>query len=312
VSANTTSTANITPRAITGTVTAVDKVYDRSTAATTSGTLTGVIVGDTVALDTAGAFRDRNAGSGKTVDVSGVLTGADATNYTVTSNTTAAAAITPRPVAATIVAADKVYDGTTAATTSGTLAGVLAGDEVGLVTQGAFRDPKAGARKQVDVSGVLAGSDAANYAPRANAAAIADVTPATLLVTAIDVVRTVDGLPFSGGGGVTYQGFIPGEDASLLAGSLLWGGSAQGAIRAGSYSLAPSGLAASNYRIHFAEGVLTMLPGRQTPESGQVEREARQGVAGAEGSVFSGAQQTGTQASRRVPLIVADDFLRVD
>ncbi len=54
----------------------------------------GVVSGDTVTPNTAsatGAFADKNVGTGKTVNVSGVaLSGTDAANYSVTQPTTTA------------------------------------------------------------------------------------------------------------------------------------------------------------------------------------------------------------------------------
>src|SRR5439155_321217 len=94
----TTTTANITAKALTVTgITANDKVYSGTTAATLNAggaTLVGVVSGDTVTpntVSTTGAFADKNVGTGKTVNVSGVaLSGADATNYSVTQPTTTA------------------------------------------------------------------------------------------------------------------------------------------------------------------------------------------------------------------------------
>ncbi|MDR6680713.1 beta strand repeat-containing protein, partial [Pseudomonas oryzihabitans] len=70
----------ISPKSITGSITAQDKIYDGTTSATTSGTLNGVIGSDVVSLTTSGSFADKNAGNGKQVNVSGVLSGSDAGN----------------------------------------------------------------------------------------------------------------------------------------------------------------------------------------------------------------------------------------
>ena len=84
-----TTNADITPASLTVTgITASDKVYDGTTNATitvSNAALHGVISGDDVILSTAGAsgaFTDPDAGTNKTVLVSGLsLSGADATNY---------------------------------------------------------------------------------------------------------------------------------------------------------------------------------------------------------------------------------------
>ncbi|WP_214279130.1 YDG domain-containing protein, partial [Escherichia coli] len=103
------TTANITPAtisAITG-ITAANKVYDTTTAATltTGGAgFTGKLGSDVLTVATAtGNFSDKNAGNGKTVNITGLsLGGADAGNYTLASSTaTTTANITPATISAT-------------------------------------------------------------------------------------------------------------------------------------------------------------------------------------------------------------------
>src|SRR5262249_5067947 len=153
-----TAAANIAPATLTVTgITAGSKVYDGTTAATlvtTGATLVGAIAGDDVGLDSSGAtgaFADKNVGTGKTVTVSGLLlTGGDATNSTrvplsLPADITAAAlSVTEIP------AADKPFDGTTAATLdpgAAVLVGVVTGDVVTLDTSaavGTFDTPDVG------------------------------------------------------------------------------------------------------------------------------------------------------------------------
>ena len=99
-------TANITAKEVTVTsLTAADRSYEKDnlSVAFTSGTLTGVITGDTVTIDLTnakGTMTDANAGTGKAVTVTGVaLGGDDKGNYklvgplpTVTVNITKATA----------------------------------------------------------------------------------------------------------------------------------------------------------------------------------------------------------------------------
>ena len=70
-----------------------------------------------VSLGTSGAFANKNAGTGKTVTVSGALTGTDAGNYSVTTNATTTADIAAKAITGAITATGKTYDGTTAAST---------------------------------------------------------------------------------------------------------------------------------------------------------------------------------------------------
>ncbi len=81
---------------------------------------------------------------------------------------------------------------------------------------------------------------------------------AGLTVTAIDAGKTYDALGWSGGNGVSYSGFVGGEDESVLGGSLTYGGSAQGAVNAGEYVITASGLGSNNYNISYADGSLTI------------------------------------------------------
>ncbi len=84
------------------------------------------------------------------------------------------------------------------------------------------------------------------------------VNPAPLAVTANNALKTYDGLTWSGSNGVSYSGFVNGENTTALGGSLNYTGSSQGAKNAGSYSITPSGLTSGNYSIAFNDGTLTI------------------------------------------------------
>ena len=208
LAANATTTANITPKAITGALTAAGKVYDGLRDAATTGTLNGVVQGDNVAVNATGLFGDKNVGNGKLVAVNGVLTGADAGNYTLSTNATTLANITPKALTGAITAAGKTYDGTTAASTTGTLNGVVQGDTVALSTTGAFADKNAGVGKQVNVNGTLTGTDAGNYTVSANGTTVATITPKTITgaITAA---------------GKVYDGSVAASTSGSLAGQIL-------------------------------------------------------------------------------------------
>ena len=92
--------ATVTPASLTVSgLSANDKVYDATTAATLSGaaTLGGVLAGDVVSVSGGtGNFADKNVGTGKAVTVSGItLSGADVGNYVVAAPTGLTANITP-------------------------------------------------------------------------------------------------------------------------------------------------------------------------------------------------------------------------
>lgn len=92
----------VTPRALVGSITAANKPYDATTAATiTSRTLTGAINGDAVSYSGGSAtFDTPDPGTGKTVTGTGLgLSGANAGNYTVNSTAITTADIAPMVVA---------------------------------------------------------------------------------------------------------------------------------------------------------------------------------------------------------------------
>ncbi|MEO8063936.1 MAG: YDG domain-containing protein [Pseudomonadota bacterium] len=186
-------TASITPRALVVSATAASKVYDATTGATVSLTDNRVL-GDGLSITANSSFLDKNVGSGKFVDVTGIaISGTDAGNYTVNDSASASASITRANLSVSATGSDKVYDGSTAA--SVTLAGApLAGDFVDLSFESAaFGDKNAGSDKGVSVTGIRAtGADAGNYNISSTAATIADITPATLTVVAAGQSKPFD------------------------------------------------------------------------------------------------------------------------
>jgi hypothetical protein len=122
----------ITPLAITGSITASDKVYDATTSASiATRTLAGIIGPDDVAYAGGTAtFADANVGSGKAVSATGLsLTGNDALNYTVNPTATTTASITVRPITVTANNQSKIFGGAEPALTYSITVGSLAGTD---------------------------------------------------------------------------------------------------------------------------------------------------------------------------------------
>nr|WP_267876978.1 YDG domain-containing protein [Massilia rhizosphaerae] len=194
--------ATIAPKALAVSgITAADKVYDGTTAATVStggAVLQGLAAGDDVRVDATGTFADKNAGGGKTVTLANTFGGADAGNYTIAGQATTVAAITPKALTVSgITAANKEYDGTTAAAVDGTgaqLAGLVGGDAVTVAASGAFADKNVGRGKTVDLVTSLGGADAGNYALEGQSSATADIAQKTVTVAGAAVAdKTADG-----------------------------------------------------------------------------------------------------------------------
>jgi filamentous hemagglutinin family protein len=127
-----TAAASITAKALGYSTTAANKTYDGTTVATLSGSLSGVVVGDTVALGQSGTFSDKNAATGKTVSYTSSLSGSDAGNYMLASSSgTATADITPALLTVAANSANKFYDGVAYADNNGvTISGLVNGESV--------------------------------------------------------------------------------------------------------------------------------------------------------------------------------------
>ena len=194
-----TATASIGSRVLTVSgARAGSRLYDGSVNAMLDlrqAALVGVAGGDAVALNVAGAkgvFADKKAGAGKTVFVSGLtLVGADAGEYSLAQPTTTGDIVAKPLTANMISAANKAYDGTTAATLNlgqAVLEGVIGADSVALNTAyavGSFQTPSVGAAKAVRISNLgLVGGDAGNYS-LTEPTLTADITAKGLTVTGI-------------------------------------------------------------------------------------------------------------------------------
>ncbi|MBI2772711.1 MAG: filamentous hemagglutinin N-terminal domain-containing protein [Burkholderiales bacterium] len=189
------TTADITPRALTVSGTGVDRVYD----GTTNATLTlsdNRVAGDVLTVGAVGAsFADKNVGTAKTINITGVsVTGTDAGNYSFGTTGTSSANITARTLTVGASASNRVYDGTNGATV--TLSdNRIAGDVLTVAPTGAtFSDKNVGTGKAVTVSGISAtGTDAGNYSVAASASTTANITARTLTVSATASNRVYDG-----------------------------------------------------------------------------------------------------------------------
>jgi hypothetical protein len=206
------ASASVTPATLTASLNGtVDKVYDSTTAAILTGSnynLPGVISGDTVTLNdpASGTYDTKDAGTGKTVTVTGLaLSGAQASDYVLDSTTIDAAVgtITAATLTASLTGTvGKVYDSTTAASLTGSnynLTGVFNGDTVTLndPVSGTYDTKDVGTGKTVTVTGLaLTGGQSGDYvlASTSANAAVGTVTPATLTAGLTGTVaKTYDG-----------------------------------------------------------------------------------------------------------------------
>jgi autotransporter-associated beta strand protein len=98
ISTGQTTTANITPKALTiAGITASNKTYNGNTTATidvSAATFSGLVDGDDVTVSATGTFDNKNVGTGKTVTLVETNAGDDVGNYSITDQGTTTANIT--------------------------------------------------------------------------------------------------------------------------------------------------------------------------------------------------------------------------
>ena len=246
----------------------VNKTYDGTPFSATAANveITGFVGGENASvlqgtLSFSGSAQGaRNAGSYTLVP--GGLTAA---NYEITY-ISGPVTITPTPITLRAVADTKMYDGTayssqTPAIVSGLLRG---GDTIANLSQ-TFDSPNVGARTLAVSLGyaIQDGNGGYNYQVSVDTATpvLGSIVPAPLAVRANSASKAYDGAPYTGGNGVQYFGFVNGEGPGVLAGTLTYGGTSQGATTIGTgYTIVPSGLysPAGNYQIQFIDGILTI------------------------------------------------------
>jgi hypothetical protein len=157
--------ADITPATLSITAAnAANKEYDRNTAATLTGTLSGVVGSDDVSVLLSAAFNDFNVGLSKPLTSTSTLTGEDAFNYILTQPSGLTADITAKELTLSAATAqNKSFDGSTNATVTGTLSGVIVPDLVDFDVIANFSDPGVGTNKPVTATIDLTGTNAGNY-----------------------------------------------------------------------------------------------------------------------------------------------------
>jgi MBG domain (YGX type) len=128
----------------------------------------------------------------------------------------------------------------------------------GFFSSGAPASANAGTYGIIISQGTLSATNGYTFA--FDSAGLLTVNPQPLTVSANNVTQTYNGIPYSSGAGVIYTGFVNGQNASVLSGTIAYGGNSQGAANAGTYTIIPSGQTSSNYAISYVNGTLTINP----------------------------------------------------
>ncbi|WP_059412904.1 GLUG motif-containing protein [Cupriavidus basilensis] len=310
----------VDPKAITVTANSGRSIYgDAPTnpGLTAEGLVNGQNIGVLAGLTNSfGIDHDTDAGR-HTLRVDGTLTNG---NYIVTERNDGTWGVDPRQIAVTANGGLSTYGDTNQINPGLTANGLVNGQDVSVLTGltnsfGINHGTNAGSHT-LRVNGTLTNG---NYTVTEARDGTWIVDPAHLLITANNAIRIANGIPYQGGNGVGYTGFVNGEDASVLEGALAYGGSAQGATQPGVYGLTAGGLRSGNYRIDYRDGSLTIGVAQGMITAGQLENSAIDARYAARHDTPFGPRPSRLaslsqpdQGSSRLPLSFAENFIRVE
>ena len=204
----------------------------------------------------AGSYTITLSLSGGTVK-SGYTIGSPANNGTLTVNT--------KTLTAIATATDKTYDGTTTATVGLTLSGVESGDTVTSTNSSTFSQFDVGTSITATVNSItLAGTDSSNYTISTGQTDTANITPASLTITADAQSKTYGDTFTFDGDEFTTSTMVGSESISSVLFSVASSADSTTTANVGSYAITPSSASATsgtnlnNYSITYADGSLTV------------------------------------------------------
>ena len=253
--------ATIKPAPLNASVNPYTKVYDGTTAASPTLTITSGLVGtETLVATGSGALDSKNVVEASQVTISAVTlangtNGGLASNYVLVPGQIGVATVTPAPLTASVTAPNKVYDGTTTATpTLAITAGLIGSETLNVTGSGHFNSKDVVTANLITVNSInLAdgsnGGLASNYS-LANGQTVAGmITPASITAT-VAAANSVYGAAITPGA-ASLTGVI-GSDA-VVASSAISNPtySTSNNLKAGSYNQVVnlSGNDASNYSV---------------------------------------------------------------
>jgi len=248
-SVNTTAaTGSISARALTVTAAGEGKVYDgNATASITLGD--NRVTGDVLTLNsTSASFADKNAGVGKSINVSGIaLSGTDATNYSANTTAVSSATIAKADAVVTANSGSGVYSGATQSVSGFTATGLVNGETTAVLTNVAA----SGSGKNAGNYNVVAAGSDSNYNLTLNNGSLA-IAKVNAVVTANSGTGVYSGTTQSVSG-FTATGLVGGESSTVLTGVTAAGSGKN----AGTYSVVASGTD-SNYNLTLNNGSLAI------------------------------------------------------
>ena len=275
-------TISYVPGALTvspATITVSGSLVYNGTATISAGSLTATGVnGQTFTVSGTADLSSKNVQTNQPLaDVNGLTltanSSASLSNYYPLTVANTSVSVTPLSVTLSAPTINKVYDGSYNYTmTSADLAALssqLVGGDTVTAASVAFagNNPNVGGNRVVNLlsATINDGNNGANYNVSLVSSTNSQITPAPLTVTAVNSAKFVTQADPVGYGGAIYTGFVNGETASVLAGSLSISSNSTSSSGAGTYTLTPSGYGAAgsvngNYQITYQTGTFTIVP----------------------------------------------------
>jgi uncharacterized repeat protein (TIGR02543 family) len=258
---NQTTSADITPRPLNlSDFTANNKPYDGTTSAPGAAFADDRINGDFLNITFTAAFESPGAGTGKTVNFTGIQIagGADANNYQlITTSGQATADITQIPLTISANDEEKVYDGQVFTGFTVVYSGFIPGENESALQGTLGFTGTATTAVNAGEYEIIPGNLTSNNYSISFVQGTLTITPAALTVTADDKTKVYNAQIFNEFT-VSYSGFASGDGPGDLQGSLIFGGTAPAAVNVGNYTIVPQGLTSINYNITFVAGTLTI------------------------------------------------------
>lgn len=180
--------------------------------------------------------------------------------------------VVPVPVVVKVADASKVYGSENPSFTA-VIEGLVNGESENVLGVPVFDTVATTSSAVGSYAVTVGGLQSPNYEIAVVAGAL-DVTPAPLTIIADNKTKTYgSAVPaFT----VSFEGFVNGDDPSVLHGVPVFETTADAASPVGSYSVDVDGVSASNYAITFVSGVLAVQPALLTIKADDKTREAGQ------------------------------------
>jgi filamentous hemagglutinin family protein len=247
------------------------KIYSGSAYSGGNGVTSSGFVNSETNADLSGAISySGDAQGAKNAGIYSIMPeGLSSTNYLITL-LPGSLTIQPKVLNASAVRIpSKIYDGNADATVElidRKLAGLVNGESINAKNNsvnGVYNSKNASEANTVTVGLNTDSFDFGGNAQASNYQLVfsgAKIHPAALTIKVNSANKTYDGLAYLGGSGITYSGFANGETASVLSGTVVYSGTAQGAKNVGEYVITAAGLSTNNYSIGLQPGTLKIEP----------------------------------------------------